>query len=115
MDSKVEPDEFEQAVACLKQAGFKGEDLGTYLLYGLPEQDPSSLEYSIKMVKASGVRPILAQYSPIPHTKLWHAAVEASRYDLEEDPLFHNNSIFPCRKTPFSWEEVRYFKDLVQA
>ena len=115
MDSKVEPDEFEQAASCLKQAGFKGEDLGTYLLYGLPEQDPSSLEYSIKMVKASGVRPILAQYSPIPHTKLWHAAVEASRYDLEEDPLFHNNSIFPCRKTPFSWEEVRYFKDLVQA
>jgi hypothetical protein len=65
------------------------------------------------MVKTCGVRPILAQYSPIPHTELWHAAVKASRYDLEEDPLFHNNSIFPCRKGAFSWEEVRYFKDLV--
>jgi hypothetical protein len=66
------------------------------------------------MVKACGARPILAQYSPIPHTELWHEAVKASRYDLEEDPLFHNNSIFPCRKAPFSWEEVAYFKALVQ-
>jgi radical SAM superfamily enzyme YgiQ (UPF0313 family) len=114
MDSKVEPDEFEQAIAYLKEAGFKGEDLGAYLLYGLPEQDLSKLEYSIRMVKACGARPILAQYSPIPHTELWHEAVKASRYDLEEDPLFHNNSIFPCRKAPFSWEEVAYFKALVQ-
>ncbi len=114
IDSKVEPDEFEQAVGYLKEAGFKGEDLGAYLLYGLPGQDLSKLERSIKMVKACGLRPILAQYSPIPHTELWHEAVKASRYDLGEDPIFHNNSIFPCRKAPFSWEEVRYLKDLVQ-
>jgi hypothetical protein len=114
MDSKVEADEFEQAIAYLKEGGFEGEDLGAYLLYGLPEQDLSKLEYSIQMVKACGVRPILAQYSPIPHTELWQEAVKASRYDLQEDPLYHNNSIFPCRKAPFSWEEVRFFKDLVQ-
>ena len=113
MDSKVEPDEFEQAVGYLKEAGFKEEDLGAYLLYGLPGQDLSILEHSIKMVKACGVRPILAQYSPIPHTELWDEAVKASRYDLEEDPIFHNNSIFPCRKARFSWEEVGYLKDLV--
>jgi radical SAM superfamily enzyme YgiQ (UPF0313 family) len=114
MDSKVEPDEFEQAIAYLKEAGFEDDELGAYLLYGLPGQDLSKLEYSIKMVKGCGIRPILAQYSPIPHTELWDEAVKASRYDLREDPLFHNNSIFPCRKAPFSWEEVRYLKDLAQ-
>ena len=115
MDSKVGPDEFEQAVDHLKTAGFKGQDLGAYLLYGLPGQDPSQIEASINMVKACGVRPILAQYSPIPHTELWPGAVRSSRYDLAADPLFHNNSIFPCQKEPFSWEKVGHFKALVKA
>jgi radical SAM superfamily enzyme YgiQ (UPF0313 family) len=113
MDSKVGPGEFEQAVDHLVEAGFKGEAIGAYLLCGLPEQDPAELEASIKMVKSRGVRPILAQYSPIPHTALWPAAVRASRYDLDSDPIFHNNSIFPCQKEPFSWDKISHFKSLV--
>jgi len=115
MDSKVGPDEFEQAVDHLKTAGFKGQALGAYLLYGLPGQDLAQLEASIKMVKACGVTPVLSQYSPIPHTELWSTAVRSSCYDLEADPIFHNNSIFPCQKEPFSWEKVRHFKELVKA
>jgi hypothetical protein len=65
-------------------------------------------------VKACGVKPVLAQYSPIPHTTLWKAAVKASRYDLASDPIFHNNSIFPCQKDPFSWEKISYLKKLTQ-
>jgi hypothetical protein len=98
----------------LREAGFKDETIGAYLLYGLPGQDLAELEASIKIVKASGVRPILAQYSPIPHTALWSAAVTASRYDVDSDPIFHNNSIFPCQKEPFSWDKVGYFKRLAQ-
>ena len=114
IDSKVGPGEFQQAVGHLREAGFKDETIGAYLLYGLPGQDLAELEASIKIVKASGVRPILAQYSPIPHTALWSAAVTASRYDLDSDPIFHNNSIFPCQKEPFSWDKVGYFKRLAQ-
>jgi len=94
----------------LREAGFKEEAIGAYLLHGLPDQDLAQLEASIKMVESCGVRPILAQYSPIPHTALWSAAVRVSRYDLESDPIFHNNSIFPCQKEPFSWEKISYFK-----
>ena len=114
MDSKVGPGEFQQAVDHLKGAGFKGEAIGAYLLCGLPGQDPDELETSIKMVKSCGVRPLLAQYSPIPHTALWSEAVKASRYDLDSDPIFHNNSIFPCQKEPFSWKKVEYFKRLTR-
>jgi radical SAM superfamily enzyme YgiQ (UPF0313 family) len=106
--------EFEQAVSYLKKAGFTGEAIGAYLLFGLPGQDTGHLEESIKMVKACGVKPVLAQYSPIPHTALWKAAVKASRYDLTSDPIFHNNSIFPCQKDPFSWEKISYLKKLTQ-
>ncbi|NVM23129.1 MAG: B12-binding domain-containing radical SAM protein [Desulfobacterales bacterium] len=111
---KVGPDEFEKAACNLKEAGFTGEAVGAYLLFGLPGQDLVELEASIKMVKACGVRPVLAQYSPIPHTALWDAAVAASRYDLASDPIFHNNSIFPCQKEPFSWEKASCFKQLTR-
>ena len=114
LDSKVESGEFQQAVDHLREAGFKGEAIGAYLLYGLPGQDFSELDASIKIVKALGVRPILAQYSPIPHTGLWPDAVRASRYELDSDPIFHNNSIFPCQKEPFSWEKISYFKRLAE-
>lgn len=111
-DRKVGPLEFERAARCLKAAGFSGESVGAYLLCGLPDQDEKELEASIRMVKAVGVKPILAQYSPIPGTGLWAMAVESSRYDLASDPIFHNNSIFPCRKEPFSWQWISRLKRL---
>jgi radical SAM superfamily enzyme YgiQ (UPF0313 family) len=114
LDSKVGPMEFEQAVSDLKKVGFTGEAIGAYLLFGLPAQDTGQLAASIRLVKACGVKPILAQYSPIPHTALWKAAVKASRYDLTSDPIFHNNSIFPCQKDPFSWAKISYLKKLTQ-
>ena len=114
LDQKVGPAEFERAAQNLKKAGFTFDELGAYLLFGLPGQDIGELEASTMVVKARGIRPILAQYSPIPHTDLWEESVKASRYDLEADPLFHNNSIFPCQKTPFSWETVSRLKALAQ-
>jgi radical SAM superfamily enzyme YgiQ (UPF0313 family) len=112
LDSKVGPREFEQSVTHLKRAGFAGEEIGAYLLFGLPGQNLGHLEASINVVKACGVRPVLAQYSPIPHTALWKDAVKSSRYDLASDPIFHNNSIFPCQKEPFSWDKVSAMKKL---
>lgn len=114
LDSKVGPREFEQSVTHLKKAGFTGEEMGAYLLFGLPGQNLGDLEVSINIVKACGVRPVLAQYSPIPHTALWKDAVRSSRYDLASDPIFHNNSIFPCQKEPFSWDKVSAMKKLAE-
>jgi radical SAM superfamily enzyme YgiQ (UPF0313 family) len=114
LDSKVGPNEFERAVGHLKAAGFTGDAMGAYVLFGLPGQDFGEVEASLKAVRACGVKPVLAQYSPIPHTALWKDAVQASRYDLVSDPIFHNNSIFPCQKKPFSWENISYLKRLTQ-
>jgi radical SAM superfamily enzyme YgiQ (UPF0313 family) len=114
LDTKVEPKEFEEAVLHLQTAGFAAEHLGAYLLFGLPGQDIKTLEASVKIVKDNGVKPVLAQYSPIPHTALWEDAVASSRYDLADDPIFHNNSIFPCQQAPFSWETISHLKRLVR-
>jgi radical SAM superfamily enzyme YgiQ (UPF0313 family) len=112
MDRKVTVEEFKEAVFWLKEAGFRKEQVGAYLLVGLPGQAISSVEYSIKEVIQQKITPVLAYYSPIPHTKLWSKAVDSSRYDLKSDPVFTNNAIFPCRKENFSWEKISYLKDL---
>ena len=114
LDIKVGPSEFERASANLKGAGFTRDELGAYLLFGLPGQSMKELEASIRIVKGAGMRPVLAQYSPIPHTALWNEAVRTSRYDLASDPIFHNNSIFPCRKEAFSWEMISRLKELTR-
>jgi len=43
-----------------------------------------------------GALPKLAEYSPIPGTVLWPAAVKSSRYPIREEPLFHNCTLLPA-------------------
>jgi hypothetical protein len=66
---------------------------------------------SILRVKELGATPVLAQYSPIPGTALWPRAQATSRYDLTADPLFHNNSLFPCWPQ-FAWDRYARLKRL---
>ena len=115
MDRKVTEAEFVQTVAHLKDAGFSGRQVGAYLLAGLPGQDFTGVEDSIAVVKQAGVTPVIAHYTPIPHTPMWKAAVAASRYDLESDPIYTNNAIFPCRSETFSWDVLTRLKNLARA
>lgn len=112
LDVKVTAAEFEKAVTSLKEAGFEKELIGAYLLTGLPGQEIKSIEDSIKTVRQNQVIPILAHYSPIPHTALWSRAVSSSRYDLESDPIFTNNAIFPCQDERFSWQTISHLNNL---
>jgi radical SAM superfamily enzyme YgiQ (UPF0313 family) len=110
LDAKTNADEFRQAAAWLREAGFTRQQVGAYLLVGLPDQDPTEVEAAISMVRETQVTPILAHYTPIPHTRLWAKALAASRYDLAADPVLTNNAVSPCQKTPFSWESLTRLK-----
>jgi radical SAM superfamily enzyme YgiQ (UPF0313 family) len=111
LDHKLQSGELEEALANLQEAGFHPKEIGVYLLLGLPGQKEEEVINSIRRVKELGGTPVLAQYSPIPGTALWPQAVAASRYDLTSDPLFHNNSLFPCWPR-FSWERYSRLKRL---
>jgi radical SAM superfamily enzyme YgiQ (UPF0313 family) len=113
-DRKVEQEEFLAAAASLRNAGFTARMVGAYLLVGLPGQPLEAMAESIRRVKAENIRPILAYYTPIPHTRLWAEAVAASRYDLEADPVFCNNAIFPCQSESFSWERLARLKEMTR-
>jgi len=94
----------------LRTAGFSRDEVGVYILAGLPGQGVSEVQESIRFVRACGATPKLAEYSPIPQTPLWEAAVRASEFDLRGEPLFHNNSILPCRWEGFTWEDLNELK-----
>jgi len=112
MDQKVKKEEFFQAAAYLREAGFDASQVGAYLLVGLPGQELTAVAEAIRMVKRAGVTPILAYYSPIPQTAMWPAAVKAARYDLAADPIYTNNAIFPCQPA-FDWQELSRLKKLI--
>ena len=113
-DRKVNLDDFVRAASCLRKAGFTPQEVGAYLLIGLPGQSIDTVITSIQLVKTQRIRPILAYYTPIPHTRLWPQAVAASRYDLEADPVFSNNAIFPCQSESFSWENLSQLKEMTR-
>jgi radical SAM superfamily enzyme YgiQ (UPF0313 family) len=113
LDKKITKGEFLRCIRALKDAGFQKDQIGAYILVGLPGQSISDAVDTIQTVKSAGVLPIMAYYTPIPHTALWEEALASSRYDLASDPIFTNNAIFPCQKGPFSWETLTRLKNLI--
>lgn len=110
---KMDQADLVRAVMALKKAGFRDSQIEVYLLVGLPGQSLSEMRQSIQEVKALGLRPRLSEYSPIPQTPLWEEACRISRFPLTEDPLYHNNSLWPCLDS-FSWDNVQSLKDLAR-
>lgn len=110
---KVNTAELESAIAYLREAGYTTADIGVYILIGLPGQEAGEAESSIDKVVGLGGTPIITEFSPIPGTAIWEKAVEYSSYDLVRDPILHNNSIFPCQWSGFSWEDYLRIKTRV--
>jgi radical SAM superfamily enzyme YgiQ (UPF0313 family) len=103
--------DFQNAVKSLKGAGYRGEEIGAYIMVGLPGQRVEEAEESIAFVKEAGAKPILVEYSPIPNTPLFEKAKQMSFYDIEHEPLFHNNSILPCQWDGFTMSDLKRLKE----
>jgi radical SAM superfamily enzyme YgiQ (UPF0313 family) len=112
---KVDTAMFLRAVENLTAAGFAREGIGVYLLCGLPGQSPGEVAEAIRIVRGAGVRPYLAEYSPIPGTPMWRDAVSASRFDLASEPLYHNNTFFACRRPDFTYDDLLNLKKMAKA
>lgn len=108
-DIKVRKDEFSRAVQALKTAGFTRDQVGAYLLCGLPGQDLEEVRSSMERVKDAGITPVLAYYTPIPHTPLWDQAEKMARFDIRLHPVLTNNTLFPCVQSP---EDIRRIHQL---
>lgn len=113
-DVKLSRDQWEAGVAALRGAGFGPGEVAAYILFGLPDQDPGEVERTIALTRASGVRPELAHFSPIPSSPLFDRACEVSSWPLQSEPLCQNNSIWPCVDGGFTPERARYWSGLLK-
>jgi hypothetical protein len=112
LDRKLEASMLAEGLEILLQEGFTRGSLSAYLLAGLPGQEAGEVEQSIRHVADLGVRPLIAEYSPTPGSPLWPQAVRQSTFDLEAEPLTHNNSMLPMRWSGFSFQDLERLKRL---
>jgi len=110
--NKVTPEALKEAVINLKEAGYNGRDIGVYALICLPGQPLEEMMESVRYVYECGAMTKLAVYSPIPQTEEWEKAVEYFGFDLNADPLFHNDSIYPVRLKGITLDDVQRVKAL---
>lgn len=110
-DAKLCFEEWQKGVSNLLEAGFVRQDIVVYVLAGMPGQTEKEVEATVRECLKMGLRPELNYYSPIPETPLFEKALEVSKYPLEE-PLFQNNSIWPCVQGGFSWDEQKRWKKM---
>ena len=111
---KVKNEELRNAVIHLKKAGYKTDDIGVYLLCGIPGQKTADVMQSIDFVLKCGAKPVLAEYSPIPGTRMWTDALMSSPFDIQHEPLYHNNSLLSCRNDDFSYEVYSKIKAMLK-
>ena len=107
---KVDNPAFRNAVSNLRKAGFAQHEIGVYIMAGLPHQESGHVEETVAFVKQIGAKPFLVEYSPIPGTPLFEETKRVSRFDIENEPLYHNNSILPCQWEGFTPEDLKKLK-----
>ncbi len=87
---KLTTAEFLSAVKNLYKAGFEPENLNAYILCGIQGTTDEDVIETMKFAHSLGIKVMLSEYSPIPHTQMFE------QLHLEGvDPLWHNNTIFP--------------------
>jgi len=111
---KVDNQEFKNSVKNLKRAGYSGEEIGVYIMVGLPGQRVGEVKESIAFVREQGAKPLIVEYSPIPGTPMFEKAKQMSKFNLEDEPLFHNNSILPCQWDGFTLADFKRLKESIR-
>jgi hypothetical protein len=103
---KVGSEEVARAVELLVGGGVPRRAIGVYLLMGLPGQDLEEVCRGIGFVRSLGVRPYLAEFSPIPGTPEWDRLVASGALPPEPDPLLTNNSVYYRLYADYDPEEL---------
>ena len=103
---KVNNAELAAALKQLRDAGFTTDQIGVYILYGLPDQEMGEAKESIQQVHDLGARINLASYSPIPGTRDYLRCIANGEWRQHYDLLLTNNSLYPLWRNRYSPEEL---------
>ncbi len=111
---KVTSDIIKSAINNLKDKGFSKEQIGVYLMYGLPGQKLQEVREGVDFLKGLGVRIHLTEFSPIPGTQCWEELKGAGIITDELDPLLTNNSVFTYLYAGYDLAELQRLKQDVK-
>lgn len=107
---KVTNSDLVRAVELFKRNGFKKNELGVYLMYGLPGQEFSEVVESVAFLRSLDVRIYLAEFSPVRGTLSWNELVRNGIIGDTLDPLLTNNSVFPLLYSGYDSRSVQSLK-----
>ena len=106
---KVNRDDFVRAAANLRKAGFSGDETGAYILCGLPGMNIAEIKKTVDFSCENGIRPYIAEFSPVPHTKMYDEITGKLGISLEE-PLHHGREVFLRLLGETNREEIEALK-----
>ncbi|HSW60482.1 MAG TPA: hypothetical protein VLJ60_06755, partial [bacterium] len=110
-DDKTNFVELTHVVEMLHKYGFNSENIGVYLLCGLPWQTVEEVEKTIELVAGIEARPYLSEYSPVPKTALYKKHLAESLLDFNAEPLYQNNSVSSFRSPVFTPVAMKRLKE----
>ncbi|MDD5673851.1 MAG: B12-binding domain-containing radical SAM protein [Chitinivibrionales bacterium] len=108
--NKADKEVMRAAVACLKNAGFKGDEIGAYVMAGLPEQMLSEVIEEMDFVYRLGVFTKPVFFSPVPNTPLFNEYTQQFP-QIISDPLWHNDTFFIAQLPGWDYESVQKARD----
>ncbi len=91
---KTTVEDLHRALHSLRSAGFADEDIGVYLMYGLPGQDLEEVREGVEYLKRQRVIIKLTEFSPIRGTKAWQELINCGIISDNLDPIMTNNTVF---------------------
>jgi radical SAM superfamily enzyme YgiQ (UPF0313 family) len=107
--SKVRPADIETAVENLLSAGFDPEQIGIYIMMGIPGQAFEEVDKTIDFIHAAGVQSRLSMFSPIPGTVDFEKTTCGEKQI--EDPLCHNGAYQYFSGSWLDFEKRKYLQD----
>jgi radical SAM superfamily enzyme YgiQ (UPF0313 family) len=110
---KVTSTELEQAIAHLREAGFKKNQIGVYLIVGLNGESWQETIPRAKWVQSLGAKALPNFLSPVPYTKDFLRLSEQYPV-LKEDPKTHNDLFFALYSNTVNYEEFQKLKKIIR-
>jgi len=101
---KVTNEIFEKAVNNLRKAGYHGNDIGIFILNGMPGQNEKSILKDVDYLINQGLKIRHSVYSPIPGTLDFMKLRPDVGAELINEPLKQNEYYFLTINTEYNWE-----------
>jgi radical SAM superfamily enzyme YgiQ (UPF0313 family) len=110
---KVDNDKFKTAINNLENAGYKGSDIGVYMLVGLPGQTYEMILSDLNYLAGQNVKIKVLNYSPIPGTKEFSKLDRTIKDSLVDEPLLHNELYYMKINSGYTQEMHAHVKSVV--